>query len=184
VRFTDRRGLGAGAAFAALLAGACASEPPPAETPPVATIASSAPITPESPPVRSATDGLEVRWWVARDELGAVGRALASAADPAAVLPPDIEARWNAAGLRLVRIPVDRFPEAAAALPPLRTAQRTWLGWAPRWTEVFRGRRSDPSAEVLTQDGRVRLPAGTARSGCSRERGPPRGAMARCCGWS
>lgn len=110
------------------------------------------------PLVTRAANGLEVRWWVADDSDGAVGRALVDLSDGAAPLPEEVSRRWIASGLRLVRIRGADLSALQQRLPTVVTEQRTWHGWATNWTALFTGRRVEPGAIVI--DGETRRTAG------------------------
>lgn len=114
------------------------------------------------PLVTRAANGLEVRWWVADDSDGAVGRALVDLGDGAAPLPEGVSRRWIASGLRMVRIKGEDLESLQQRLPTVVTEQRTWHGWATDWTPLFTGRRLEPGPIVVDAETR-RAPAGVLR---------------------
>lgn len=107
------------------------------------------------PIVSGNADGLEVHWWLADDSGGAIGAALAPYA--ADLQPEDrvTRTRWESSGLRLVRVPVDRWAAVAPLLVPLHQRTRDWIGWAPQWREVFRGRRVGGEQPVVIEGERT-----------------------------
>lgn len=128
-----RRPIACALLTAAALMGACASSPD-ARTQPRTTPQLGLDVG------RSASiDGIELRWWAADDNDNAVAAALASLAEPTAVLPPDLQTRWNESGLRLVRLPREALPDLRRAAPPASQFSRDWKGWMGQWLPVFRG---------------------------------------------
>lgn len=111
---------------------------------------------------QSVIEGLEVRWWLADDTDGAVGAALARFAEPVRE-PAAIMSRWEASGLRLVRMPRDRWPAVEPALVPLNQRVRDLVGWAPEWREVFRGRRVGGEQPIIVDGARASLDRGVFR---------------------
>ncbi|MBL8745802.1 MAG: hypothetical protein JNK58_05520 [Phycisphaerae bacterium] len=138
--------------FFPLLLAACAAPSTPDEPRPV--------VTPLTAPEQR--EGLDVVWWVADDSEGSIARTLASFVEPPHPTDAALRERWHATGLRLIRIPLDRFPEVQRRLPPVAPRYRLPVGWTAEWTEVFRGRRL--AAQSWTIAGQPRaLGSGVAR---------------------
>lgn len=116
-----------------------------------------------APIVTTASDGLEVYWWISDDTDGAVGAALAAFVDPPQPANEAMRVRWNANGLRMVRLPADQFSDLERLLPVLHSRRKLWVGWVTDWTEVFRGRRAGGASSILIDGQRTSLPAGTLR---------------------
>lgn len=150
----------------ALIIGGCAGAPSPtAPHQPVSQTDPAASADPRAiaPAVVGGDEGIEVRWWVASDESGAVGSVLGSAAD--AMLPEDeaLRRRWELSGMRLCRIPIQRWPEAESRLTTRSNRTTQWLGWAPEWETIFRGRRLTGQSPVWIEGDRVDLERGQVR---------------------
>lgn len=136
----------------------CGAKPRPAPVVP------SAPAPTAPPPiVTTAQDGLEVHWWIADDTDGAVGAVLSEFVEPALPADLSVRARWNANGLRLVQVPIERFGELESRLPATRTRTRLWVGWVTSWTEVLRGRRAGGASALIIDGQRSLLPLGALR---------------------
>ncbi len=144
--------------------GACASNPPPPPT----VVAPRAPAV-ELPPgvpaplVTTATDGLEVHWWLTDDSAGKVARALGAFLEPAQPSDEALRQRWESSGLRMVRAPIDRIADIEQSLPAIQQRRRQWVGWATQWTEVFRGRTAGGAGPIIVDGSARTLPRGTLR---------------------
>lgn len=121
------------------------------------------PSTGPAPLLTTADSGLEVHWWVAQDTDGAVGRALAGGLAQPLPSDPVLRARWDASGLRLVRLPIDQFPALQQRLVTVRSWHRRWIGWTSAWTDVFRGRRTGGRTPVVIDGARRQFASGTLR---------------------
>lgn len=144
-----------------VLAG-CASAPP-EPTEPAPRVRRDQPVEPAfnqlasplyEPIVSGRVSGLEVHWWMGDDTDGAVGKALARYARDEPAEQPTLR-RWRAEGLRFVRVPEEELRSLQEDAPPITQWRRTWFGVAPRWTEVFRGRRAGGDVPLII-DGRQR----------------------------
>lgn len=156
-----------------LLAAGCASNRPPQPSATVPGFAANsiavdpvapAPITsqPAADPVAPMPgEGLEVRWWVVDDTEGVIGSALAPYVDLA--FPSEARrSTWRSSGLRLARLSESDLATIEPAWPPKSQRFIRWVGWAPAWTEVFRGRRLGD--ERVAIDGRsITPPPGVGR---------------------
>lgn len=116
-----------------------------------------------APIVTTSADGLEVYWWITDDTDGAVGAALAAFVEPPEPASEPIRARWNANGLRMVRLPAEQFSDLERLLPVLHSRRKLWVGWVTSWTEIFRGRRAGGPSPIIIDGQRSSLPAGTLR---------------------
>ncbi len=150
--------------------GACATgsggpdAPPPSVTdarlPPLADI------DPQMPMVRGEASGLEAHWWVVNDADLDVARTLA----PYEIDPDNEDGalgdglrEWKANGFRLARVPLSQYDAVRGALPPSRTFQRVWVGEAPEWRELIRGRSAGGERRLLVEGRLTQLPAGKLR---------------------
>lgn len=107
-------------------------------------------------------DGLETRWWLVEESASTVGAALAQFAMPALPEDESLRERWRRSGLRLVRVPGDRWEQVERALPAIGTRASKSAGWSPQWIEVFRGRRLG-EAPVMVDGQRTIPPTGVFR---------------------
>ncbi len=113
---------------------------------------------------RSASvDGVELRWWAASDDGGAVGAAIAGAMDPSPVLTGLLAGRWEESGLRLVRVPRSSFDALVASAPPVGQFAREWKGWMGAWSPVFRGASVPRPAPFMLDSRRTLLGPGAPR---------------------
>lgn len=116
-----------------------------------------------APVVRGGNDGLEVVWFIAYDDRGEVGAALAPYVHQP--LPIDAAAvqRWTNNGVRLVRVPLDDFSMIADTLESSGMRHRQWLGWALEWREAFKGRSVRRGSPVLVDLSRTATRGGPTR---------------------
>ncbi len=122
-----------------------------------------APLDLVSPAIRGGENGLEVLWLVAHDDGEAVARALAPYIDQPVPLDAAALARWEASGLRIVRLPMDDLATLERTLSLVGIVNRQWMGWALDWREAFRGRSIDEGAPIVVDGLRRALPAGALR---------------------
>lgn len=129
-----------------------------------------------SPVIRGGEDGLELVWFLARDDgsgtgtldgsaVGAGGAVLAALAPYAQRTPitEDMRSGLARAGLRLVRVPLSDVPGVEASLVRVGPRNRDWLGWALEWREAFRGASVRHDAAVTIDGARALLPEGVLR---------------------
>lgn len=153
---TFARGLTAALCIAGL--SACGGKKPPVNQPvvrPVSNLTES--------PVRNAQVGLEVAWWLADDTAGRVGTQLTALGAAPLALDDATRARWEAAGFRVLTIPLGSLPALQGALPRESSWTRRWHAQLPDWAEVFRGRRIAADTRVLIDRAPERLPGGSLR---------------------
>lgn len=100
---------------------------------------------------RGVANGLELVWWVVDDQDGVLGRALASSSLNVPDADPGAADRWQAAGLRLIAMPLRDMPSITGNLPVIGRVQREWMGQLPRWTVAVRGSMSDAMTISLAQ---------------------------------
>jgi len=108
-------------------------------------------------------DGLEVRWWLADDSEGAVGRALAALGAEESPATETAAASWSLNGVRWMRLPASKLGELEAALPAVQQKEQGWMGWASTWTEVYRARAESGGVVVADVEGSRLLAPGRAR---------------------
>ena len=133
-----------------------------------------------APPVISGSDaemaegveGLEVVWWVAEDSDGRVAETLSTYEPADDVLDPTTREIWRENGFRMVRLPATEFSRLVVDLPPQTQLNRQWIGWSPRWTDMFRGRVAGGDEPLLLNGTRLNLPKGVARMICRIWRSP------------
>ncbi len=94
------------------------------------------------PIVSGEAIGIEVHWWIADNARAEIPRALEPYIDDPEPIPADLRARWNAAGLRIVRIPLADLPAIERAATPLSERNRTWHHAAGIWVEFFRAKHA------------------------------------------
>lgn len=101
-------------------------------------------------------------WGVSTDT-----RALAEALAPYLDEPIAIDARerslWQANGLRIVCIPLDRLDALRQLLPQTGGVQRQWLGQVTQWTDVVHGSPWPEFQAVTMDNGRLDLGPGRLR---------------------
>lgn len=116
-----------------------------------------------TPVVRGGANGLEVLWFVCRDQ----NDALASALAPFVYQPVDVDPatrdtlRLN--GVRLVRVPLADFSTVRDTLRPVGPTERSWLGWSLHWAEAFRARSLVDNAAVRLDGDAVVLGGASTR---------------------
>ncbi len=111
----------------------------------------------------TADSGIEIHWWITSDADHRVGARLARMLEPALPQDPALRSLWRSAGLRLVRAPVSDMIPLERDLPASHMRRHQWVGWATRWTEIFRGRRAGGRAPLIVEGRRISLPMGTLR---------------------
>jgi len=115
-----------------------------------------------SPVVRGAENGLEMHWWVVRGEPGLLRESLRSYSGEPCGVDDGTRERLAAAGLRLVRVPLEDLTAIRAGLPVMGRTERKWLGQAPWWIESLRGALTGES--LFASYGRLMtLPSGRLR---------------------
>lgn len=118
----------------------------------------------ESRPAAVVTEpGLEVVNWVTSADDLRVASALTRLAAPVPGVPAAARQRWQASGLRILSIPVDRISELESALPGSGSTHRQWLGQALVWTPLVTGPAITEPTTLATDADRVRLAAGAMR---------------------
>ena len=127
-------------AVLALTLGGCATPEAPVESvAPTPEFTSERALDAERPLVTAGQRGLEYHWWLVDDSSAAVARAVrASATEP--IVDAETRERWRASGLRIASVPIAAVQRLHAAAPPYRAWRREWLGQAPAWAELLRGR--------------------------------------------
>ncbi len=137
----------AAVALATALVG-CAKQGTPVET---LALAPAAPQESDilSPVVRGGTNGLEVLWFVCRDEQQSLARALAPYLYQPVDLPPETAESLTRNGMRIVRVPLADFSSVRSSLRPVGPTERAWLGWSLHWSEAFRARSIAARSTVL-----------------------------------
>lgn len=152
-------------AFAALAACAagCARE----KASQALALADGAPLLPQddvlTPVVRGGGNGLEVLWFVCRDENDSLANALAPFVYQEVDLAPEAAQALTRNGLRVVRVPLADFAMVRAGLRPVGPTERSWLGWSLSWAEAFRARSLQRRATVLIDGDAVTLDAAGSR---------------------
>jgi len=126
------------------------------------------PVPPTAEPIVSAgalgaPDGLEVRWWVVREDADAVRSVLAPYLDRPVPADGQTLERLRRAGFRLVEIPLADLGAVRAALPIVGRIDRRWIGQAPDWIDAADGPLRPDSAPVRVGGERLDLPAGRLR---------------------
>ncbi len=116
-----------------------------------------------TPLFAGAGDGVEVQWWIVRDEGFSPARLLAPRAGSASPLPPALVGPWRANGLRLFATHIADLPAIQAGAPAAGRVNRSWLGQTPRWTIAVQGDEWAAPRSLLIDGELVRLPAGRLR---------------------
>ncbi len=102
-----------------------------------------------TPVVRGGANGLEVLWFVCRDEQESLARALAPYLYQPVDLPPETAESLTRNGVRIVRVPLADFSAVRSSLRPVGPTERAWLGWSLHWSEAFRARSIAARSTVL-----------------------------------
>lgn len=116
-----------------------------------------------APMLTTVDSGVEIHWWITSDADHRVGARLARMLEPALPQDPALRSLWRSAGLRLVRAPIRDMISLERDLPASHMRRHQWVGWATRWTEIFRGRRAGGRAPLIVEGRRISLPMGTLR---------------------
>lgn len=117
-------------------------------------------IEPGAQGLSDADLGLEVVVWTADDTGFRVGRAIDALGAASPALTPAEDARWRAAGFRVLTLPVDALDPLLIAAPPVNAVQRQRYAQIPRWTPILRG---PPVPAGLAVPGAPPTPAGSPR---------------------
>lgn len=88
--------------------------------------------------VAPGSQGIESHIWLADDSRRIVPELLAEFLDAPVPIEPEFRDEWNAAGLRLTRIPLDRVTQIERDSNPISDFSRTWHQAAGVWVEFFR----------------------------------------------
>ncbi len=117
-------------------------------------------IEPGAQGLSDADLGLEVVVWTADDTGFLVGRAIHALGATSPALTPAEDARWRAAGFRVLAMPVEALDPLLIATPPVNAVQRQRYAQIPRWTPILRG----PAVPAgLAVPGAPPTPAGSPR---------------------
>ena len=108
-------------------------------------------------------DGLELRWWVVRDEMDLILTALAPYLDRSVPADASTVERLRAMGLRLVAVPLTDLLPLRSSLPIIGRIDRRWIGQPTDWTSVIDGAPVTAGAPVRFAEERLALPAGRLR---------------------
>lgn len=134
-----------------------------------------------SPVVRGGQDGLELVWFLARDDAagagtldaagpgggaggdGAVAAALAPFVHQKLPIDADTRSALERNGLRLVRVPLSDLGSLESGLTRVGPRNRDWLGWALEWREAFRGASIAEGSALMVNGARTKSWGGTLR---------------------
>jgi hypothetical protein len=116
-----------------------------------------------TPVVRGGTNGLEVLWFVCRDEQDSLARALAPYLYQPVELPEETAQSLARNGVRIVRVPLADFGAVRSSLRPVGPTERAWLGWSLHWSEAFRARSIAARSTVLFDGDPVTLGSSGSR---------------------
>ncbi len=78
-------------------------------------------------------------------------------------MPAPDRARWRAAGLRVVAVPVADLDRLQSLLRTVGPSQRQWLGERPDWTDAVTGPSFDGECTLRTGERAIVFPAGALR---------------------
>lgn len=108
-------------------------------------------------------DGLEIRWWVVRDDPAAIIGALTPYLNQPSEVDAATIARLRNAGLRLVAVPIAELPALRARLPIAGRIDRRWVGQATDWIEGVAGATLAANTPVRIANERIDLTGGRLR---------------------
>lgn len=98
-----------------------------------------------------------------RDDKTDLEKALTPYLDRPVPLTEEQAARWRAAGLRMVAVPIADLDRLQSSLRLVGGVQQQWLGELPAWTDIVRGRAEEAPTVVATDDGVAKLEPGRLR---------------------
>lgn len=108
-----------------------------------------------TPVVRGGASGLEVLWFVCRDDGASLSAALTPYLFQPVPLEPEALETLHENGLRVVAVPLADLAALRDGLDLVGVTERAWLGWSLTWSEAFRARSMQRGATVLI-DGEAR----------------------------
>lgn len=148
---------------------------------PVQDIAANAP--PVDPIINAAAfgepEGLEIRWWIVRDDTDALTRGLRPYLNQSLPIDDETSERLRACGFRLVAVPMDDLLGLRSRLPLVGRIDRRWVGQTAAWVEGVSGPRFAHGRTVRLGHERLSIPPGALRllTRAWKEPGVPEGRL-------
>lgn len=117
----------------------------------------------ERPFMRGNPVGIELHWWLARDQDGDIARALAPHDRATDFLPESTRERLRLSGIRAVAVPLSEVFILHQIAPPRAGWSRRWLGQESEWVQLVRSRSVTAGTRASVYGSEQRLSAGVLR---------------------
>jgi len=117
----------------------------------------------ERPFMRGNPVGIELHWWLARDQDGDIARALAPYDASTDFLPEETRERLRLSGIRAVAVPLSEVFVIHQIAPPRAGWSRRWLGQETNWVQLVRSRSVSAGTRSSVYGSQQRLPGGVLR---------------------